>query len=284
MKTKSFWFTLLLMAVCAGSISSCSKDEDEENVKQSPIVGVWKQPYNNHHESVLTLNANGTFDFYVYGSALTGKGNYTYDEITRRLALFYTSGGWGDRTYIVTSLTDKYMILMDHNGDESNWRKDSNSSGSNSGSTNTNGTTQNSPTALEKSLFNTSWTLVKKESYSDGKLSSTYYNDGSYTAIKLSNQAETDTDLRCYKMYYQGSCVGIWYEDSSEGNNYLALGPIYLTAASDIGKWAKYQGSGFVTKHTSSELVLSTKGSSGIVYLDTNTNYSIYYYTASSYN
>lgn len=103
--------------------TACSKDDSEENVKKSSIAGVWKRPYNDSPESVLTLNANGSFDFYVYGSALTGKGNYTYDGVTRRLALFYTSGGWGDRTYIVTSLTDTYMVLMDHNGDESTWRK-----------------------------------------------------------------------------------------------------------------------------------------------------------------
>lgn len=269
-------FLPLLAAVLAiGTMfTSCGDDPEPEPDPEPSIVGTWKQPYNDT-ESILTLNADGTFNFYVYGSALTGSGRYTYDKVTRTLALFYTSAGnWGDRSYIVLSLTDNYMVLMDQNGDRSNWSKSTTPVIQPEPNPDP---TQHTPTTLEKSLFNTSWILVKTETYSDGQLKSTLYNDGNYSAIKLSDEY----DDPFYKMYYNGVYTGVWREDKDEGNNYLAIPPIY---SQEIGKWTKYMGSGgFVTKLTSSELVLSTKGKKVHVgiYYDSNAYYSIYYYSAS---
>lgn len=116
-------YTFLLAAtLLMGSLfTACGSDDEEE--KNNMIVGTWTEPYN-ETTSVLKLTSSGTFDFYVHGSGLTGKGNYTYDEVTRTLSLFYVpKNKWGDRVYIVRTLTDKYLVITDDYGNTHSFTK-----------------------------------------------------------------------------------------------------------------------------------------------------------------
>ena len=115
------WMTILMVAIVSVGLVSCGDDEDSP--KNSMIVGTWTEPYNDK-TTTLTLTSSGKFDFYVYGSALTGKGDYTYDEVSRTLSLFYNpKNSWGDKVYIVQTLTEKHLVIVDYNGNTHSFTK-----------------------------------------------------------------------------------------------------------------------------------------------------------------
>lgn len=120
-KIFNYMFLLVVLFGASFTFTACGDDENEAQNKM--IVGVWTEPYN-EHTSTLTLSSNGTFDFYVYGSGLTGKGNYTYDGWTRTLSLYYNpKNSWGDKVYWVRTLTDKYLVLTDEIGNTHSFTK-----------------------------------------------------------------------------------------------------------------------------------------------------------------
>ena len=114
-------FALAFMLMVSAVFTACGDDEDDNSPK-SMLVGTWDRDGDGSFR--LTLTSSGKFDYYVYGSALTGKGDYTYDEASRFLTLFYNpKNSWGDRVYIVTTLTEKYLVITDLDGNTHSFRK-----------------------------------------------------------------------------------------------------------------------------------------------------------------
>ena len=121
---KSYLNTFQMLAICmvvgiCMTFAACGDDDDNGDNSEtvSPIVGVWIESISN---SRLTLSADGTFDYFVESSVVTGKGTYSYDDATRTLALYYDPKNtfWGDQVWLVLTLDTSHLVVMNTYNDD----------------------------------------------------------------------------------------------------------------------------------------------------------------------
>lgn len=83
MKTFRFFAALMLAVVCVG-LSSCSKDDEDDNIDNSLLVGTWISD-NGVYE--YTFNADGSGSEYNDEFNVTTKFTYTFNTKTKMLII-----------------------------------------------------------------------------------------------------------------------------------------------------------------------------------------------------
>lgn len=117
----------LVMTVVCMSLSSCSKDDDNENeksaIEQANLIGKWQSTWQKTHEikdgkEVVTSDeayTNGSWEFKADGTCIESSTNSDYKETSRwtlkdnKLTLSY-SDGYSD-VVTVNELTANKLIL-----------------------------------------------------------------------------------------------------------------------------------------------------------------------------
>lgn len=112
---------ILLVAALSASFTSCSSDDDEDNVDNGLIVGTWVQK-RDYGTLEMVLRQNGTGEYFlIYSSKREsdGKFYYFYNEKKGILTIEYDEDEDEEiEVYNVISLTSKKLVLEDEYGQE----------------------------------------------------------------------------------------------------------------------------------------------------------------------
>ena len=117
MKTipRPFFLLAIITLLSAFALSSCKGDDDEE-LSESGIVGKWT--CNDHYyqgEDTFVFKKNGTYTWSYKGEAdwfENQEGTYTFDGSL----LVITNSHDTTWIYVVMSLSDSTMVIMDEDG------------------------------------------------------------------------------------------------------------------------------------------------------------------------